>query len=163
MHYLFTAILICDNCHFSMCVTKTMAESNKKSKRKPYSSSRKDVGGHKFLLSKQANEYMSLHSLFTPQSLQSDSKSGADNTTSDPSLNDLAVDGTLNTTNQTNSDIPSNISDTDVTSGSIGSPVQENVVALIADYVSEPTTQKQTKTPETITTIIDDIDNNKGD
>ena len=93
MHYLFTAILICDNCHFSMCVTQKMAESNKKSKRKSYSSSRKDVGGHKSLLSKQANEYMSLHSLFTPQSSQSDSKSGADNT---------------------NSDIPSNISDTDV-------------------------------------------------
>ena len=54
------------------------------------------------------------------------------------------------------SDIPStNTSDNDVTSGSIGSPVQENVVAVNADYVLEPTTQKHTKTQETLTTIID--------
>ena len=75
----------------------------------------------------------SIHFLVTPQSSQSDSKSGA-----------------------YSSDIPStDTSDTDVTSGSIGSPVQENVVAVNADYVLELTTQKQTKTQETITTIID--------
>ena len=73
------------------------------------------------MLSKQANECKSLHNFLTPQLSQTDSKSGADS-----------------------SDIPSNISDTDVASGSIGSPVQENV-AVNADYVLEPTTQKQTK------------------
>ena len=121
---------------FPPCVRpKKMTESNKKSKRNRTALQERVLGAQIFAFQ------VSLHSFFTPQSSQSDSKSGAD---SSPSAD--------------SSDIPStdsDTSDTDVTSGSIGSPVQENVVAVNADYVLEPTTQKQTKTQETITTIID--------